>query len=906
MRLIPRQTKVKVQFFKNFSIMDAVIAFIGVAVIALILATSLSFKLILAAVALMFFVVLYIKVAPETRLYQSFGDMVKFLFGVRTFRKDPNNKHKGVYGITPYVGVTEDGLIDYKDYYGAVIEIHPVEFYMLTENRQNSYINAVDNALKTMSYDQSAAIVKLQRPMVLDSYINNEYAKADELVASFENKMLTEHELRSRLLIFESRVAGLEQSNVGTENYLLKTHYYLVLFGKNATQLQSSANLMINTMESGTGGAMHCQLLSMKETAVFLKNTYTTDMDEREANDLTREQLMQWILPEKITFSANKQIVDKRAASTYVIAEYPIMVTNAWGNAFFGIDGTNVMVKFKPVPQSDAEKRIDRSIMEMEIQAQKRGKASTMIEKNTHLDTLQALMNDIKTGNEQLFDTTIYITARDDQRKNTRTFLRRAGFRFNECWGSQREAYISANVSQRSDFKKFERGINSSSLAAIFPFISDAVQDPKGVYLGYNTEPFFIDFFTRSSDRVNSNVVIIGKSGSGKSYATSGILAHLAADNTKIYIFDPENEYDKLAKNLGGKVIDAGSAKVGRINPLQVTTSLDDESESGQNTSLAQHLQFLEEFFNMVLDGITKDAIEVLNDCIKNLYTKFKITNETDIQKLKPKDFPILQDLYEFVVKEYEKAKDDYMRNNLKIVVTYLKKFADGGRNSMLWNGPSTITSDENFIVFNFQTLLANNNSLIANAQMLLIIHWLHNEIIKNKDYNEKYHLNRKVIVVIDEAHVFIDPKKDAALDFMYTLSKRIRKYGGMQIIITQNLKDFVGTPEIARKSTAIINASQYSIIFGLAAQDINDLVALYEKAGQINEDEQEKIVSNPRGTAFIITSPSARTNVSISISKLVEQMFKEDLFEKFQNESTGDEVSAQNEKQPTEQGGEA
>ena len=116
MRLIPRQTKVKVQFFKNFSIMDAVIAFIGVAVIALILATSLSFKLILAAVALMFFVVLYIKVAPETRLYQSFGDMVKFLFGVRTFRKDPNNKHKGVYGITPYVGVTEDGLIDYKDY----------------------------------------------------------------------------------------------------------------------------------------------------------------------------------------------------------------------------------------------------------------------------------------------------------------------------------------------------------------------------------------------------------------------------------------------------------------------------------------------------------------------------------------------------------------------------------------------------------------------------------------------------------------------------------------------------------------------------------------------------------------------------------------------------------------------
>ncbi|MEG1581918.1 MAG: DUF87 domain-containing protein [Clostridia bacterium] len=881
MRLIPRQTKVQTQFFKSFSIMDGVIGILSLGVIALILATNLSFKLILAAVVAVLVIVLYINVAPNTRIYQTIGDIVKFIFGVRTFRKGKVSKSHAMSNITPYVDIIEDpdtkkGIIDYKDYFGCVIELKPVEFYMLTLYRQNAYISAIDNALKTMPYDQNAAIIKLQRPMVLDKYIQNEYDKADELADAHDNKLLSNKELNSRLEVFESRVAGLENCNVDTDNRLLKTHYYFVLFGKNKTGLLGSANLIMNTIQSGTTGAMDCHLLDMRETAAFLKNTYTSNMDERECYDMKQEELMDWILPDSVRFSASKQYIDKEVMATYTIADYPIQVPNAWGNTFFNIDGTRVIVKFKPVQQADAEKRIDRSIMEMEVQAQKRGKASSMIEKNTHLDTLQELMNQIKMGNEQLFDTNIYVTCRDDQRKNTRTFLRRSGFKYAELFGSQREGYISANISQKNSFKKFERGINSSSLAAIFPFISDAIQDENGIFLGYNTEPFFLDFFKRGGDRVNSNMIIIGKSGSGKSFATKGILAHLAADNTKIYVFDPEKEYDILASNLGGKVIDAGSARVGRINPLQVTASLEEEdSSNGQNTSLAQHLQFLEEFFNMVVEGITQDAIEILNECIKNLYEKFNITSSTNIGDLKPQDFPIMQDLFNYVSNAYVKSKDEYEKNNLKIIKTYLNKFAEGGRNSMLWNGYSTITSEENFIVFNFQSLLANNNPAITNAQMLLIIHWLHNEIIKNKDFNDKYKLHRKVIVVIDEAHVFIDPKKDAALDFMYTLSKRIRKYGGMQIIITQNLKDFVGTPEIARKSTAIINAAQYSVIFGLAPHDINDLVALYEKAGQINEDEQEKIVSNPRGYAFIITSPQSRTNVSIAISKTVQDMFE-------------------------------
>ena len=115
----------------------------------------------------------------------------------------------------------------------------------------------------------------------------------------------------------------------------------------------------------------------------------------------------------------------------------------------------------------------------------------------------------------------------------------------------------------------------------------------------------------------------------------------------------------------------------------------------------------------------------------------------------------------------------------------------------------------------------------------------------------------------------------DNILAFMYQLAKRIRKYNGMQIVITQNIKDFVGSPEIARKSSAIINVSQYSLIFSLSPNDMKDLCSLYEKAGEINEAEAENIINLGRGSAFLITTPANRTNIRIVATPYVRQLFE-------------------------------
>ena len=884
--MIPKSTKIKVQFFKGFNFSDILVVLFALVIVALAWTSGFSMiaKLVVTGVTVFITAALFLSFEPGVRLYKQVGDLFKHFFGINTYKKMKGNGKNNVKNLLPYVGILEQeydekhqiGIIDYKEYFGAALEINSIQFYMLSESRQNALIDALESAFKTVSPEDLGAIYKFARPMVFDNYIDNECKKREDILESVRNGSTNINEARPRLEIAEARIQNLEQMNVDSEFPVYKDHLYLAFFSTNIKGLIQVINFVASTLESGSGGSLEPKILDRKQTAIFLKSYYSTNFDEREVKNLDPKDLINWILPDKVTFGLNRITIDGKPYATFQLSEYPLAVPNAWGRSFFSVPGARICVKFRTVEQAEAEKRLDKSIMDVRMAASEGStKASSVMESQTHLQTLTELLGYIKQGSEVLLDTNTYMMVEVEHKKAFRTQIMRSGFRVYDLFGKQKEGFTNCNVSRRMTLKRFERGINSSSLAAIFPFVSDAIQDPKGFYVGMNSEPVFLDFFQRDKERINSNMVIMGKSGCGKSFCTKSILANLAAENSKIFILDPEKEYDIIARNMYGKVIDVGSAREGRINPLQPNATQDDEDSGGGNVALAMHMQFLETFFGMILEGITMDGMELLTEALKELYTKFGITNTTQIENVKPEQFPIMQDLYDYICEKYDNATDDYNRTNYKILKIYLNKFAEGGRNAQLWNGPSTISSAENFIVFNFQSLLANNAGAVANAQMLLIMRWLNNEVINNKDYNAKYKTNRKIIVVIDEAHVFIDPKQTVALDFMQQMAKRIRKYAGSQIVITQNIKDFTGSPEIARKSTAIINACQYSIIFALAPQDMNDLVILYEKAGKINEKEQDTITSNPRGRAFLMTSTYSRTNVDVLVNDRIRNLFE-------------------------------
>ena len=896
MRIIPKRTKVAIEFFKGVEIPDVLVGLVGVAIIMSVAFSNLPYRIYIAFAVTILVGASLVPVEGD-KGYMMFYHMLRFFSQHREFKEKPVKKGAPtVRDITPFTGVNGNFIEYDSQYYGIAVNIPDIEFKFYSLHRQNQIIDQIyGSVLRTISGTETAALVKIDRPLLYDEYLKSEDKKIAELKEAFINDLINEEELTTRVGVIQDRKEQIRFINNKEKVYA--PFYYLVFFHKDKEMLKSQAENMVNTMSMA---GMDCSILSEKELVVFLKYNYTAVFDEREIHSLTKDQYMDWILPKEIKMTARTVQYDNIVTHNFRVTDYPTTVANAWGCNMFNRPDTKVVMKMQMVDRYKGIKQIDRAIDELREQANSTGKTSRIMELQTHVDTLTEVLATLQSDNETLLDINVYVTGYDyelseemmtqggkknrsstsitSMKKQIRRGLSEEGFRSNDNYMQQFDAYASTQISGYDAFRRSSRGIHSTSVAAAFPFVNKNLCDPGGVCIGTNRgRPVFVDFFTRDKERVNSNMVIIGKSGSGKSYATKTILSHLAADNSKVFILDPENEYFGLAKNMNGKVIDVGSATQGRLNPFHIITSLaDDEDDENEvvKTSFSTHLQFLEEFYRQILTGIDSDALEYLNNITVRMYEAKGIDADTDLGKLTAEDYPIFDDLYDKILNDYQMASSDYGKENLRVLLNYISKFATGGRNAMLWNGPSSISTEENFIVFNFQSLLANKNNTIANAQMLLVLKWLDNEVIKNRDYNMKFGASRKIIVVIDEAHVFIDSKFPIALDFMYQLAKRIRKYSGMQIIITQNIADFVGTEELVRKSSAIINACQYSFIFSLSPNDMHDLCKLYEKAGEINESEQEEIVNNGRGKAFVITSPASRTGVEIVASKDMEQMF--------------------------------
>ena len=889
-RIIPRKTKVKLEFVKGVTAFDLILAVIVVAVAVVLFASNFANHIWIALVWLIVGLSLFIKVADDERFYVTISHLFRFLAQKKKFSiSDGKSKKSDINEMIPFTKIDANSYIDFGGYYAQVLEIKPVLFGLLNEYTQDNVIESFANALRRLTPDQTCSIIKLNRAMLLDNYIYNENKKYELLLEMQYEGQVTDAEVDSRAPVFEERVSYME--NLNRREKVYQDHFYLVVYDKDKSTLEGTTNGMISALASSLA-PMTAKKLYGQDLAVFLKANYGKEFDEREVESLPINKYVEWAKPKKLQFKSAKYILDgDKAFRTFLITDYPLNVGNAWGSEIFLLDRTRVVMKFSLLPKSNSERSIDKAIMDMESKLYRSGRSSSQIELQTHIDTLRDLLVQLKNNNQQLFDVNTYVTCEDAARRDVKAMLKQSGFKFSEMFARQVDAFISANISRRDNIANTRRGIPTSTLAAVFPFISSALQDENGIYIGDNEYPVFVDFFQRDAVRVNSNMMVIGKSGSGKSFAVKTLLTNLAADNSKIFICDPEKEYFTMTQNLGGKYIDVGSSQQGILNPFHVITSLDESEEEKKSDeeldefeieekvkkaverkvddSFSQHLQFLEQFFRSILEGISSDAFEVLNSLIVDTYKLKGIDENTYLGDKKPEDYPIFDDLYNLILERIKTAKDDFLLKNLMTVETYIKKFATGGRNSKLWNGPTSIVTNENLVCFNFQSLIANNNGLLTNAQMLLVFRYLNNEIINNKDFNAKYHPDgkntRKIIVVVDEAHIFINSKYPIALEFMAQMAKRIRKYAGMQVVITQNLADFVGSDEIKKQSTAVINACQYSLIFALAPNDINDLVELYKKSGGINEEEQNAIVTAGRGQAFFITGPSSRTMVQIT-----------------------------------------
>ena len=853
MRIIPKTSKVKMTFYRNFTIADISVGLFFLFVLAITLSTNLSFRFFLAIGEFCLAVPFFVSINGE-RLYQCVGYLFKYVASRKKYRKGSKNPNSDMDAIVPYRKIDDGFIVNGDGTYVGVLAISPIDFRMISRDDQDGMIDSVlSRAINSISPLDEWSLVKLERPLNLNENLKDELERIQKLLEAKMNGQMTEREYQSRVDLVQSRIELIDSMNSDAE--IFYSHYYLCLVSRSKNDAESTLDRAKSILDSG---GLPARRLGDEELVSFLSAGFDPYGEKIDIDN--------------VKFSLMRAKQNEESLSHIVLNDYPLKGNNGWGEGLFDMENTKVVMRIKPVEKAKAVKRIDSAILEIQTGAGSY-KASDALDKEFHLDSLQDLLEGVQNENETLFDMTVIIAVYDKSgesknRKAVKAKLRDMGFGYTEMLGRQNDAYVTSMLSS-IDKVKISRGIQTSSIAACFPFVSNSIVDKSGLLIGENRLPVFLDFFKRDSEFVNSNMVIMGKPGSGKSYAAKTIISSLASDDCRAFVLDPENEYGRLAENLGGASIDVSSSNHGMINPFEVILGIDDNENS-----FYSHLQFLEEFYRLILRGINADSLELLNKITQELYKRKGIGSESDFKKLTPTDYPTFDELGELVRCKIHEEKDEYNRSCLKVIENYISKFLTGGRNSNLWNGHTSFSPKEQFLSFNFQRLLANKNDTTANAQMLLILKWVENEVMKNRDINIRSGKKRRIVVAIDEAHLFIDDKYPIALDFMYQLAKRIRKYDGMLIIITQNVKDFATSPETIRKSSAIINVSQYSMIFSLSPNDMTELCTLYQNAGCINESEKDVIIHNPRGRVFLVSSPSKRSCFDIVATDMEERYF--------------------------------
>ena len=512
MRFIPRKTKVKMELYNNFTITDLIIGFLCLAGVILLFTANFTYHIYIGFSAVAFSAMLFMPVADGVKLYYSVVLMFKFMAYQKKYFKNYTNKKFDIKRIMPFNGVNAGKFLDFGEYYGMVLEINPMEFFLLDEEKQNAVVNTVGAGLQRLTKDQACSIVKIKKPMILDDMVAYEDRKYNTLLDMSDRGLYHMGEVEARSPVFEERLSAINYLN--NEDKIIKSHYYIVVYDNDREALEGTIEGFRTSLASSTT-PIQSNVVVENELFAFLKASFDDNFDERELDMLTPADQIKWVYPDELKLGVNTISIDRVPYRTFTITDYPINVPIAWEYPLFLMDDTRVVVNIKPIEKYKAEKILDKSLLEMEVKLNKSGKASKQIETETHYDTLRELLTALKNNGEKLYDVNMHIIAKESGKKEVRAILKQRGFRYTENFGRQLDGFISANISRLDTLEEFSRGIQTSSIAAMFPFISNALQDERGFYLGYNDYPVFTNFFVRNNERVNSNMIVIGKSGSG-------------------------------------------------------------------------------------------------------------------------------------------------------------------------------------------------------------------------------------------------------------------------------------------------------------------------------------------------------------------------------------------------------
>ncbi len=180
------------------------------------------------------------------------------------------------------------------------------------------------------------------------------------------------------------------------------------------------------------------------------------------------------------------------------------------------------------------------------------------------------IRKEMQINNEDLYFLYIYITTFSSNIKELEYLLNKIegilqskGIQTRRAYFRQEQSFLSTiplmkNGEELKEISK--RNVLTSGLVATYPFISSAIFDERGIFVGtniYNNYLVFIDRYDTNKYK-NANLCIFGTSGAGKSFYTKLLILRNRLLGIEQYIIDPEREYEALCSNLNGTLLKIG------------------------------------------------------------------------------------------------------------------------------------------------------------------------------------------------------------------------------------------------------------------------------------------------------------------------------------------------------------
>jgi type IV secretion system protein TrbE len=343
----------------------------------------------------------------------------------------------------------------------------------------------------------------------------------------------------------------------------------------------------------------------------------------------------------------------------------------------------------------------------------------------------------------------------------------------------------------------------------------------------------------------DANMLIMAKSGGGKTFMAQLFLLMMARANPQISIIERGDSYQPLVELMGGRVIDVKLDGAETINPWDLP--------AGETTPGKEKIAFLKNLTrHMIGDSPGSDSSLVenlLSDAIGRTYKRCAIRYSNPI--------PTFNDLREELAQWRDEERMQRTIDEARLAAIKLRGWTgEKGIYSKLFDAHTTMRLDSNWLFFNVEGL--SSDPKLETAMSMLIAN-----AVASRSGGKT---GQPSITVLDECWFLLDSPTLApeVVQLFRTARKRNSSVWG----ISQTVEDFVGTEFQPREHGPGILKNASTKIIGQQPGDISPLVThLYLNPVALNE---VKRFSAPRkgesADALLVLGEKAETTQTIRI----------------------------------------